>query len=142
MFNRSPPSVSLPPPLPLAPVCIEPSVCHVCNETMTEGQDCLIINQCYHIYHRQCIESHLADSSECPLCKRTFQLSELRKLNIVNKILPLTKGNPKGKGWGAVPKTYNTRSTTRNLFGDSDNPTLENVATPDRPSQNISDSNV
>ncbi|XP_037827126.1 uncharacterized protein LOC119615120, partial [Lucilia sericata] len=141
-LDRTPPPSNIPPPLPLAPLTIEPSVCHVCNETMAEGQDCLIINQCSHTYHRQCIESHLANSSECPVCKRSFQLCELRKLNIVNKLLPLAKGNTKGKGRGAVSKPYNLRSASCNLFAESDNHNLETLVTPDRHVSNIPDTNL
>ncbi|XP_046811234.1 putative uncharacterized protein DDB_G0282133 [Lucilia cuprina] len=141
-LDRTPPPANIPPPLPSSSVSIEPSVCHVCKETMTEGQDCIIINQCSHTYHRQCIESHLENSSECPVCQRSFQLCELRKLNIVNKILPLAKGNPKGKGRGAVPKPYNLRSTTCNQFSESDNTNLDNLVTTDRPVRNISEANA
>lgn len=88
-------------------------VCSICNEQMNEGQECLIINECSHSFHKLCIETHLATSNTCPVCQRPCQLAELRAINL----------NPFGarapsrtKGRGAQNKHYNTRSHTRNLF--------------------------
>lgn len=117
-MERTPPPV-LQPTLPAAPLCIEPSSCLICSETMNEGEDSLIIEECSHIFHRICIEGHLSGSSECPICKRACQLSELRKLSIVPKSAPPSRPfHNKGRGRGAVSKQYNTRSTTRNLFSE------------------------
>lgn len=144
-----PPTSNIPPPLPVAAINIEPSGCHVCNDIMKEGQDCLILNECSHAYHRQCIESYLSSSSECPVCKKYCQLSELRKLNIVSNILPLANTNTKSKGRGAVPKPYNTRSTIRNLFSNSQNDNsrnskgpAENLSTPNRENRTSVANNV
>lgn len=117
-LERTPP-LALPPSLPSAPVCIEPSSCQICHETMNEGEDGLIIEECSHSFHRTCIETHLSTSSECPICKRPCQLNELRKLIIAPKSVPSSRSfNTKSRGHGTALKQYNTRSTTRNLFTD------------------------
>lgn len=119
-----------PPPLPSAPIVIEPSVCHCCTQPMSEGQECLIIHECRHAYHRLCIEAHLSKSAECPVCKKTCRLCDLRKLVIQAKF---STGSLKDVGRGAVPKAYNTRSVSRNLFQQSQNAnvSLDRVTTPD-----------
>ncbi|XP_037824418.1 uncharacterized protein LOC119612660 [Lucilia sericata] len=118
--DRTPPPANIPPPLPLAPIYIEPSVCHVCTETMVEGDDCLIIHECSHAFHRSCIESHLSTSSECPVCKRACRLCDLRRL-VINANAATFRPTIKKKGRGAMARTYNTRSTSnRNLFQESD----------------------
>lgn len=118
-MERSPQPSLAPPPTTAAPVSIEPSACNICNATMTEGQDCLIISECSHPFHRACIEEYLSHNSECPACKRPCQLSELRSLIILQKSVPPSKGNTnRGKGRGAMSKQYHTRSMSRNLFQD------------------------
>lgn len=124
--QNSPCSNPLPPPLPLAQVSGETSVCKVCRDPMNEGQECLIIGECGHAFHGLCIENHLSTTSECPVCKRSCQLSELRKLVIPQQtgaITKLTRGRPRG----AIAKHYNTRSTSRNLFQEPLN-AISNVA--------------
>lgn len=127
-LEHTPPPMQPPPPLPVAPVSIEPSVCHVCNQTMIEGEDCLIINECSHAYHRICIENFLSSTSECPVCKRSCQLNELRKLVIKTKVVP----NIRGKGRGALASRYNTRSSSRNLFQENSNNQIDSITTPER----------
>ncbi|XP_046810024.1 RING-H2 finger protein ATL5-like [Lucilia cuprina] len=120
------------PPLPSAPVVIEPSVCQICMKTMEEGQECLILNLCSHVFHGLCIETHLATSSECPTCKRNCQLSELRKLVIQPKgTLARSTGT---KPRGALARHYQTRSVSRNLTQDNveSNPNAYNVDEPVR----------
>lgn len=124
-MDRSPASSSLPTQAPLAPVSIGPSVCHICNNTMTEGQDCLILNECSHAFHRSCIENYLATSSQCAICQRACELNELRKLIIEQPSAPMNKPPPKTKARGAMAKHYNTRSVVRNVFQDTRNPLLD-----------------
>lgn len=138
-LERTPP-VQIPGASSMAPVTVEPSACQICHVTMTEGQDCLIISECSHPFHRSCIENHLATSADCPVCKRPCQLDELRSLVIVQKVLPAMKplGN-RGKSRGAIAKQYHTRSN-RNIFVDlpssqldvSSNDQAYGLATPDR----------
>lgn len=144
-LERSPPP-GLPPPLPIAPSNTQTSNCLLCNEIMSEGQECLVIDDCSHAFHRVCIEPHLETSSECPICKRSCQLSDLRKLVILAKNVNM--GKPRGKGRGAMSKQYNTRSASRNLFQDAQN-SWQNLSlgahgghmpTPDR-STNVSTQN-
>lgn len=121
--DRTPPP-NLPPPLPLAPVYIEPSVCHVCNGTMNERDDCLIINECSHTFHRSCIEAHLSNSSECPVCKKSCRLCDLRKLVINPK--GALRAHTRTKLRGALAHQYNTRSSNKNLLQES-NPSEANA---------------
>lgn len=124
-LERTPPSAMPPPVIPqpsFAPINIEPSACQICNLTMSEGQDCLIINECSHPFHRLCIEEHLISSAECPVCKCLCQLNELRSLVIQQRNVNVGKPSYRGKGRGAVAKHYNTRSRSRNLFQDPQNP--------------------
>lgn len=102
----------------MATLQIEPSVCHVCHQTMVEGVDCVMIQACSHAFHRNCIESSLSSNSRCPECQRSCQLSELRKLTIVSRlstVKPTTRNKPRG----AMAKHYNTRSSQRNIFPES-----------------------
>lgn len=126
-LERTPPpslAQTPPPQAAAALVSIEPSACNICNVTMSEGQDCLIISECSHLFHRICIEEYLSSASECPVCKRPCQLSELRSLLIMQKSASQYRGNSKasrGKGRGAMSKQYSTRSMTRNLSQDPHN---------------------
>lgn len=112
------------------------AICSICNECLMEGQNCVIINDCNHIFHRICIENSLAASSQCPVCKRSCQLSELHRYNISSNVpqgespslLVLehmsTNANiskPSGRGKPRGAKAYNTRSYTRSLFNDPQN---------------------
>lgn len=109
----------------------------ICMETLSEDQNCVIIQECNHIFHRICIETSLVNSSQCPVCKRSCQLSELRGYNFnvstnnntvfdsphIEGSVPLintTKPSGRGKPRGA--KAYNTRSHMRNLFNDCKQP--------------------
>lgn len=122
--DKTPPSATIPPPLPLAPLYIEPSVCNICNVTMVDGDDCLIINECSHAFHRSCIEVYLSTSTECPVCKRSCRLSDLRRL-VINVGTASSRPVTRSKGRGAMARPYSTRSTNRNLLQDSNqiNPT-------------------
>lgn len=94
-------------------------ICHCCNGAMTEGQECLSLSQCWHSFHRNCIEGHLSTTAECPTCRIPCQLSDLRLIAIGSK--PRTKTAPKGKGRGAMAKQYNTRHAAKNLFQGQSN---------------------
>lgn len=146
-MERTPPP-AIPPPPSLAPVSIEPSACNVCNCTMSEGQDCLIISECSHPFHRSCIENYLTTTSECPVCKRPCQLNELRSLLILQKTIAKPTNN-KNKGRGAMAKHYNTRSTSRNIFQDpgnqfSLNSSMQgyNLQTPNRGAIGLNQNNI
>lgn len=139
MASEQSPSHSLPHAL-LAPLQSEPSICQGCTDTMSEGQDCVIISDCSHAFHRHCIEEYLSTTSECPVRKRACQLSELRSLVILAKavIKILSKANAKGNARGAMAKRYETRSTSRNSFQDhqfsslSLNTNMSGMQTPSR----------
>lgn len=87
--------------------------------------ECLILCGCSHSFHRICIETCLASSSTCPTCKRTCEPSDLRGIQAV-PLPPQGSRNTskKSRGRGAISRSYNTRSTTRNLFQESQNPLL------------------
>ncbi|XP_046812070.1 myosin-G heavy chain-like, partial [Lucilia cuprina] len=137
MSNERSPEANIPPPLPHAPLQIEPSVCHVCHESMEEGADCLIIHDCSHAFHRNCIESYLSNRSECPECKRSCQLSELRKLVIVSRVTSV-RTNPKAKTRGALAKHYNTRQSQKYAFSDP-NPQNTNITTFQEQTTNVAE---
>ncbi|XP_061400871.1 putative mediator of RNA polymerase II transcription subunit 29, partial [Musca vetustissima] len=139
--NTPPHPSSQPPPATSVPLTMEPAVCSICKNNMGEGDDCLMLNQCFHTFHRSCIETHMSSSTECPTCKRTCELNDLRDIVVQAKNAPVFKPSaPRGKGRGAMSKQYNTRSSSRNLFQDnpisSQNPhvsnTADNTATPTR----------
>lgn len=99
--------------------------CIICNEKMSEGQDCLIISECNHAFHRSCIEEHLSNTSECPSCKRPCLLAELKTINIQEHIQISEKSKRVScKPRGAMAKQYHTRSNARNLFGESQTPSV------------------
>lgn len=113
------------------------NICSICSEVLIEDQSCMIIQGCSHVFHRICIETSLASSAECPVCKRSCQMSELRVFPLVSaniqstdspNVLSASKTNsnaqmykPQYKGRGRGGKVYNTRSNTRNLFSESHN---------------------
>lgn len=112
-------------------------ICDICRQPLTDGQDCLIINECSHPFHRTCIEVHLATSTECPVCKRVCDLSELRTYSLASKPPPAPKAaNFRGKGRGAMSKHYNTRSVSKNLFQDNTNPPCPQTETLQTPRRN------
>lgn len=122
-LNRTPPRSSTAPNLNVASGTEAIAICTICGESLTENQDCLILRECSHLFHRTCIENYLASSAECPTCKRACELSELRKyvfltdtpLDVAgnasmnaasNAHRPSVRGKPRGgKGFH-----YNTRS--------------------------------
>lgn len=50
--------------------------CILCVEHLLEG-DNMVTSECGHIFHRNCIERHLIESSECPTCRSTSGLQKL-----------------------------------------------------------------
>lgn len=120
------------PPVPLS-LTLQPfkndRFCKICNERLCEGQDCMIISECNHVFHSRCIEQYLSHSSECPTCKRVCSLSELRKVNVKYQSLDKPKAL-RGKTRGITASQYNTRSSARNLFTDANRNTLVDVGIP------------
>lgn len=104
--------------------------CHYCQDAInSQIQECCIIDICQHIFHRSCIELALANSSQCPLCKETFELSNLRKypINCVesNEMSTQTgtikKSRPayRGKGRGTATNRPMTRNLSRTLLSEN-----------------------
>lgn len=92
------------------------TICQICNEHMNDGDKCMVINVCSHIFHRSCIESSLATSCECPICKQTCQPSDLKEFTMQAKITHVNRPSSKNRGRGAMTKHHNTRSSVqRNL---------------------------
>lgn len=118
----------------LEPVLIAPSFCQTCNETMFEGEDCIIINVCSHQFHRACIEPCLADSSECPICHRSCELNDIRQVIIVSKeSLPSKVKGKSNRGRGALAKSFSTRNTRRNPLNFSFNANMNTETAPAGP---------
>lgn len=95
-------------------VSIASSSCQACNEILNEGDECLLISDCSHPFHRNCIETLLSTTSECPVCHRPCQLNELKKLIIAPKPIVHYKTNT-ARGGGVLAKQYHTRSASRNI---------------------------
>lgn len=128
------------------------NVCSICNEILLEDQNCVIIQECKHIFHRICIESFLATSSQCPVCKRACQLAELQRyyfpsnnphfsespnpnsLEQIQSNVQHFKPSARGKPRGA--KAYHPRSYSRSLF-DEGQSSLNNTQ---EMSNNVNDS--
>lgn len=141
-LNRTPPRSYTQTPATASQDSVQ--ICSVCGEPMLENQDCLILNECSHNFHRVCVETSMSTSSECPTCKRPCQLSDLRKyIFIGNNTLiqdaasaigtsnmddiPSVANAPskptvRSKGRGARAH-YNTRS--RGLFQEQQNSILD-----------------
>lgn len=112
------------PPLPsnqdLPELC---SACFICSEDMTEPQEILIIATCNHEFHRNCIETYLSKTSECPYCKKCCELADLtirRTESQVPRNSPVQQApkqniQTRGKARGAMAKKYNTRNASKNL---------------------------
>ncbi|XP_073827218.1 uncharacterized protein [Musca autumnalis] len=94
-------------------------ICHSCNEPFLAGQECLSLKTCSHTFHRNCMENHMSTASECPSCKIQCQLSDFRSISLVPK--PQKKFIQRGKGRGAMAKTYYTRNAKKNLFQEQTN---------------------
>lgn len=130
MMERTPPA-SAQASVPLEPICIAPSGCQLCKALMQEGDNCLIINDCSHPFHRKCIEDWLTTSSVCPICQHSCQLSELRKLIIEPKKSAPSRSQ---RGRGAVPKNYKTRSSGLTLDNSLD---FLSLSTPPRATSGV-----
>lgn len=141
-LERTPQRSTVPPSLTsgLDPV----NLCSVCTELLDDTQDCVIIQECCHVFHRICIETSLQSSSSCPVCKRACQLNELRKYPFQSSVIPNTEAltpnqssdNPRnplsfkpsqrGKPRGAKAHHYKTRSQARSICQDGHNNTQDN----------------
>ncbi|XP_046812029.1 E3 ubiquitin-protein ligase RNF128-like, partial [Lucilia cuprina] len=103
--------------------------CIVCKELMLETHECLIIMNCNHVFHKECIERHLSQSMECPECHKACELADLKKFHIHDNSRqnPGSKSNAnvRGKGRGAMAKRYHTRNVTKNLFNENANSSLD-----------------
>ena len=96
--------------------------CQICDEKMDEKVPCMVINRCNHIFHRACIENSLSTDQECPICKQTCELEDLRKISF-----PLKQNVTKGKNRprGGLSKTYQTRGHNKNLLQESTTPLVD-----------------
>lgn len=98
--------------------------CVVGKGLMVTMEDCLILNNCGHIFHRMCIENSLFQAAQCPECQKSCELAELNKINAQN-CSKLNHGaktvsgvNVRGRARGGVSKKNITRNVMRNLFQD------------------------
>ncbi|XP_075154291.1 uncharacterized protein LOC142227934 [Haematobia irritans] len=111
-------------------------ICAICSNSMSEEQECIVLAQCSHSFHRNCMENLLTHSAECPTCKRPCELSELRSMPVSSQLThslqnesektidatshqhtKISKTAYRGKSRGAISKQYNSRSS-KNLFQD------------------------
>lgn len=98
----------------------EPS-CFVCGKGMLENQECTIITNCNHSFHRSCIEHFLGNTSECPTCKLPCELSNLKNHNVN----PIPKSAHRGRPRGAMAGRPNTHSQSKNVFSDTQRSLME-----------------
>ncbi|CAI9112589.1 OLC1v1013057C1 [Oldenlandia corymbosa var. corymbosa] len=49
--------------------------CVVCLESFEEGQKCRLLPKCSHCFHAECIDSWLAKTGACPICRTGALLS-------------------------------------------------------------------
>ncbi len=45
--------------------------CTICLEDIKDNTVCRMLS-CYHIFHRECIDSWLGHNADCPICKKEF----------------------------------------------------------------------
>ncbi|XP_046810001.1 uncharacterized protein LOC111679696 [Lucilia cuprina] len=90
--------------------------CKICGNKMDEKIPCMMLNRCNHTFHRSCIENALDVERECPICKQSCELEDLRKITFsVKQLVNKAKSKPSN-----VPtKFYSTRSYSKNLFQTS-----------------------
>ncbi|XP_065369018.1 uncharacterized protein LOC135961445 [Calliphora vicina] len=97
-----------PPPLE-APTLSQESLCPICNKIMLGNQECMIITNCNHNFHRCCIEQILSNTAECPTCKLPCDLSNLKNHNF-NSFNNFPKPSKRGRPRGAMIGRPTTRS--------------------------------
>lgn len=113
------------------------SACIICSEDMIESQEILIITTCNHEFHRNCIETYLSKSSECPYWKKCCELADLKIKRTESQLprnSPVQQTNKKsmqtrGKLRGAMAKKYNTRNASKNLNQEFCQPPLVELST-------------
>lgn len=100
--------------------------CSICENIIRFAtQDCYKLMTCSHIFHRNCIESSLSSSSNCPTCQVPCELSDLKKCSSEPLIAPenrnqsgsVRKSKPSGRGKprGATANRPLTRSFIKNI---------------------------
>lgn len=136
-LSRTPPTNLVVPPA--SSNDIDPTnVCPICSEVFTDSQECVIITQCAHFFHRLCIEAALSTTSECQVCKTPCQLSDLKRYhlgqididrseasvtipntNVVSAATTNSQHNRVGRGKPRGARSYyNTRSQSKGIFQD------------------------
>lgn len=101
-LQHTPPPIANDPPAPTSQNVNIGLLCGICKNVMDEKIACLIIVK----FHRACIENYLSKENKCPTCSIACELVDLQRATF-----------PVGKG--AVPKHYQTRRFSRNLFNDT-----------------------
>lgn len=94
--------------------------CLSCTEVMQpELQECCILETCLHIFHRTCIEQALSNSSHCPVCKVTCELSDLKNYPLIRveptEMSSHTGARKKGSTYRGKSRGVARRPVTRNL---------------------------
>jgi len=51
-----------------------PPTCSICQDTIT-STECIELRDCYHVYHRACINEWFTRSVLCPVCRRDIRES-------------------------------------------------------------------
>lgn len=123
------------------------NLCSVCNEQITvESKDCLMISVCSHIFHRTCLEPLLSDSTKCPRCRKTFELSQLHKYSGATMVLNITDGHPTGDQDAPAHRPMNQNNSVatgkRETRGKSQKRTKAKAAPPKRDNNRLGRKNL
>ncbi|KAJ0084869.1 hypothetical protein Patl1_30923 [Pistacia atlantica] len=50
------------------------SECVICLEEFEEGDDCSVLSECKHIYHKACIDKWVIQERHCPVCRSSASI--------------------------------------------------------------------
>ena len=92
--NDEPPQSQAPPPPPPPHPRdrrISYAHCSIClsSETSQDGSPWVMLYHCGHIFHQDCLL--LCEKEECPLCKTTFQMTNVRAIYLDGNHRPHTR---------------------------------------------------
>lgn len=104
--------------------------CPSCQDFIQpQSQSCCIIEICQHIFHRVCIEHELSNSAQCPLCKITCELSNLKAYPATNVeatenstqtgTIRKNRSGYRGKGRGNLVNRPITRNLSKTFGSES-----------------------